>query len=427
MAHIRKHPVTGKPQVRWRDPSGRERSKTFLRSTDARAYAAEIEHEISRGTLFDRSRSKTPFSVAGAAWLEGRVALRRSSWVRDESYLRRHVISFFGGYPVGSITRDLIEEWVRGLSSSGLAPMTARQVVRILRCVLDDCVERGLIASSPFRSLRRIALPRVSSSSCLFLTPSEVSRLASAIEPRFRALVLVAAYLGLRWGELAGLLRSAVDFSTALQVSALDLLAGLGAEPPSPEGEAARPSGPPSPEGEAAGFSGSGSLRVVGTLEEVAGMVRYVEETKSRGGRRTLTVPPFLVSELSGHLSLFGSGGSLVPTSVSAPSLPGGFVSSSSFVFTDVDGGVLRGARFRRRYWRPAVEAAGLPSGLRFHDLRHTCASILIAQGAHPKEIQARLGHSSIRTTLDTYGHLLPNLGARFDEGLERVWREALV
>lgn len=407
MAHIRKHPVTGKPQVRWRDPSGRERSKTFIRSTDARAFAAEIEHEISRGTLFDRSLSKTPFSVAAAAWLEGRVALRRSSWVRDESYLRRHVISFFGQYPVGSITRDLIEEWVRGLSSSGLAPMTVRQVVRILRCVLDDCVERGLIASSPFRSLRRIALPRVSSSSCLFLTPSEVSRLASAIEPRFRALVLVAAYLGLRWGELAGLLVSSLSLSS---------------EPPSPGVVCAEP---PSPKGEAAGFSGSGSLRVVGTLEEVAGMVRYVEETKSPGGRRTLTVPPFLLSELSAHLSSFGSGGSLVPAPVSAPSLPGGFVSSSSFVFTDVDGGVLRGARFRRRYWKPAVEAAGLPSGLRFHDLRHTCASILIAQGAHPKEIQARLGHASIRTTLDTYGHLLPNLGARLDEGLERLYREA--
>lgn len=86
---------------------------------------------------------------------------------------------------------------------------------------------------------------------------------------------------------------------------------------------------------------------------------------------------------------------------------------------------MLRGARFRRRYWKPAAEAAGLPSSLRFHDLRHTCASILIAEGAHPKEIQARLGHSSIRTTLDTYGHLLPNLGARLDDGLERVWRQA--
>jgi integrase len=115
----------------------------------------------------------------------------------------------------------------------------------------------------------------------------------------------------------------------------------------------------------------------------------------------------------------------LVPFQVSAPSAEGGSLPSSSFVFTDVDGGVLRGARFRRRYWKPAVLRAGLPSGLRFHDLRHTCASLLIAEGAHPKEIQARLGHSSIRTTLDIYGHLLPNLGARLDEGLERMFREA--
>lgn len=111
--------------------------------------------------------------------------------------------------------------------------------------------------------------------------------------------------------------------------------------------------------------------------------------------------------------------------SVDAPSVPGGSLPSSSFVFTDVDGSVLRGSRFRRRYWKPAVLAAGLDPSLRFHDLRHTYASLLIAQGAHPKEIQARLGHASIKTTLDTYGHLLPNLGARLDEGLERIWREA--
>lgn len=61
MAHIRKHPVTGRPQVRWRDPSGRERSKTFARATDARAYKAMIEAEASRGELWDRSLGKTPF------------------------------------------------------------------------------------------------------------------------------------------------------------------------------------------------------------------------------------------------------------------------------------------------------------------------------------------------------------------------------
>ncbi|MGH2573133.1 MAG: tyrosine-type recombinase/integrase [Actinomycetota bacterium] len=69
---------------------------------------------------------------------------------------------------------------------------------------------------------------------------------------------------------------------------------------------------------------------------------------------------------------------------------------------------------FYRRHFRPAVGRAGL-APLRFHDLRHTCASLLIAQGAHAKEIAERLGHSTVRLT---YGHLLPSLDERLRDGL---------
>ncbi|MFN2488343.1 MAG: tyrosine-type recombinase/integrase [Actinomycetota bacterium] len=75
-------------------------------------------------------------------------------------------------------------------------------------------------------------------------------------------------------------------------------------------------------------------------------------------------------------------------------------------------------------HWLPAVKRAGLEP-LRFHDLRHTCASILIAQGAHPKEIQARLRHASITTTLDNYGHLMPSLDDNLTDSLEAVYRGA--
>jgi integrase len=64
-------------------------------------------------------------------------------------------------------------------------------------------------------------------------------------------------------------------------------------------------------------------------------------------------------------------------------------------------------------------------ASLRFHDLRHTCASILIAQGAHPAEIKARLGHASIKTTMDVYGHLLPGLGDKLDAALDTARAEA--
>lgn len=142
---------------------------------------------------------------------------------------------------------------------------------------------------------------------------------------------------------------------------------------------------------------------IVGSLEEVGGAApRYVEETKTKSSRRTLTIPPFLREILASHLA-------------QAP--------ESDFVFVGRDGGLLRRNNFRRRHWKPALLTARLPENLRFHDLRHTCASILIAQGAHPKEIQARLGHASIMTTMDRYGHLFPSLGAQLDDNLEKVFR----
>ena len=82
-------------------------------------------------------------------------------------------------------------------------------------------------------------------------------------------------------------------------------------------------------------------------------------------------------------------------------------------------------ARFGRTIGLPAVAQAGL-APLRFHDLRHTCAAVLVAEGAHPQELQAHLGHASITTTLNVYGHLFPNLGERLGERLDAVYRRTL-
>lgn len=89
-------------------------------------------------------------------------------------------------------------------------------------------------------------------------------------------------------------------------------------------------------------------------------------------------------------------------------------------VFAAPEGGFVRFASWRRRYWYPAVREAGLEP-LRFHDLRHTHAALLVAQGEHPKVIQSRLGHTSISTTLDTYGHLMEGLDAGVADRLDRT------
>jgi integrase len=93
-----------------------------------------------------------------------------------------------------------------------------------------------------------------------------------------------------------------------------------------------------------------------------------------------------------------------------------------SLVFKGPQGGPLRHSNFRGRVWLPAVEAASLPEDLRIHDLRHTCAALLVAQGAHPKAIQAHLGHSSIQVTLDLYGHIFPDEMDRLAERLDAAY-----
>jgi hypothetical protein len=93
------------------------------------------------------------------------------------------------------------------------------------------------------------------------------------------------------------------------------------------------------------------------------------------------------------------------------------FSSEDDLVFSTEKGTPLDGHNFVRRVFDPALRRAGLPR-IRFHDLRHSFASLLIAQGEHPKLISEQLGHASVQITLDRYGHLLP---ASYDSAGERL------
>jgi integrase len=94
-------------------------------------------------------------------------------------------------------------------------------------------------------------------------------------------------------------------------------------------------------------------------------------------------------------------------------------------VFSGPDGGPLRHSNWYPRFFKPAVKRAGLPESTRFHDLRHTYTAMFIEQGAHPRAIVERLGHSTIQHTLGTYGHLFPGLEESLDSALNTVFTSA--
>jgi integrase len=122
---------------------------------------------------------------------------------------------------------------------------------------------------------------------------------------------------------------------------------------------------------------------------------------KTEAGRRTVTLPAVAAAALAEHLATY-----------SQPAPDG-------LVFTSTEGGMLRRSNFNRRVWRPATRAAGL-EGLRFHDLRHTSATLSIAAGASTRELMARMGHSSSAAAL-RYQHVLAGRDAAIAAALDEL------
>ena len=139
------------------------------------------------------------------------------------------------------------------------------------------------------------------------------------------------------------------------------------------------------------------------SLSEVGGRLE-TGPTKT-GARRTVTLPRFLAEMLGEHLARYPS--------------------PDRYVFIAAEGGPVRHRNFYRQHFRPAVSRAGLPEGLRFHDLRHTAASLFIAQGVNPKQLQDRLGHSTVRLSLDRYGHLFEGHDPALLDGLDTAYAAA--
>jgi integrase len=185
-------------------------------------------------------------------------------------------------------------------------------------------------------------LPRATRREARFLTAGQVDELVGVVPGRHAALIYVLAYGGIRWAEAVGLQRHRVNLLRR-------------------------------------------RIEITETLSEVAGKFHRVPPKTWE--QRSIAIPPFIADLLAAHI------GSYVAT---AP---------ESFVFTTDAGTPLRSANFRRQVWLPSIAAIDQP-GLRVHDLRHTCASLLISADAHPRHIKEHLGHSSITVTMNTYGHL---------------------
>jgi integrase len=352
-------------EVRVRGTDGKERSRTFRTKKEAQRYQRAHHAAIDSGVWIDPRAGRVTLAAWATEWQRTVVHLRPKTRKAYDVNLRNHVLPALGDHELAKLTPSMLRAWLsdvtakEGRSGKPIAGGTVAQAYRTLNRVLAAAVDDELIGRNPLRGVKP---PRIEPEPMRFLTHDEVALLATAIDARYRALVYLAAYSGLRAGELVALRRPHVDLLR----------------------------------------------RSVTVVEQVQYIDRHyvVVPPKSTAGRRSLALPRLVADELEAHLR----------------GLPD--QSAEALVFPAPEGGYLHLDNFRKRVWLPAVEHAGV-APLRLHDLRHTCASLAIAAGADIKVLQRMLGHASAALTLDRYGHLMPGQAESVAERLDVLARAA--
>jgi integrase len=195
-------------KVRYRDATGKHHSETKTRLVDAERRKAEIEVALATATWRDPRRGELSLAEWARGWLPTRLDLRPTTWARFETTMQKQVLPHFGSVPLNRITNAMVREWVSTLLSSGLSAATTRRAVFALRQCLAAAIADERIK---INAASAVPLPTERQKPPRYLSQSEVERLVDQMPRQYRALVLVGAYAGLRWGEAAGLRRREID------------------------------------------------------------------------------------------------------------------------------------------------------------------------------------------------------------------------
>lgn len=375
MANIRRRQTAGgetRWDVRYRDPDRKDRTRSFQRKADAQKFANVVEADITRGDWLDPQLGRETFGECASRWVPTIAGLTPKTRESYESILRRHLLPRLEDIPINRIDHPTVVALIAELTSTGAGAGTVRNIRDVLRLVLELARRSGAIKVNPVEGVKA---PKKPLGQMVFLNADEIMTLADEVtrppikrgggENRRRTYPERGLYV--RFAGFSGLRSGEI---VALRTEAVDLLRGR--------------------------------VHVVESATEAYGKLHFGPPKSYR--RRTVPLPQSLVAELMEHVAN---------------------KASSDFIFTSSRGGPLRHSNFRARHYKPAVLRAGLPEATRFHDLRHSYAAMLIAQGAHPRAIMERLGHSTIQVTLGTYGHLFPTLEASLTEALDDVYRGA--
>jgi integrase len=301
-----------------------------------------------------------------AEWLASvKASLRPNTLSSYETSLRKHVIPRIGSVPLARLSPQHLQRVYAECLSGGLSPSTVHRVHAIMHKALEQASRWGLVARNV---AHLVESPRPNHHEMATLSATQVRTvLAAASGDRFEALYVLAITTGMRQGELLALRWLDVNLDT-------------------------------------------GAIQVRATMQRTRGGGMNFAEPKTNGSRRLVSITKAAIAALSRHRK----------AQADERLRMGGAWDSHDLVFPNECGRPVSASNMLRRSFFPLLKRAGVPR-IRFHDLRHTAATLMLGESIHPKVVAEMLGHSRISTTLDLYSHVTPTMQRQATEALDAV------
>ncbi|HEU5475817.1 MAG TPA: site-specific integrase [Actinophytocola sp.] len=361
-------------KVRYIDPDGREKSKTFpdRQKKQAEDFLISVENDKREGRYIDPRAARVKFRTQADNWIKGQSDDPASREVL-RSRLRSKILPHLGDLPIGKITPSTIRDWLGEIEDQ--ADNYKVVLFSVVTGVMDSAIDDKLIRDNPCKAktIRRPTSPAVEVKD--IWPEARVKAIRDGMAERWRIAIPIGAGLGLRQGEIFGLSPEDIDESALLL--------------------------------------------------HVRRQLRTVERTLVFAlpkGNKTRTVPlsPGVLAEIKDHLEAYP------PCSVTLPwRKPAGDPVTVRLVATGVDGRLYSGDLFTKTVWERAFRTAGIERTKQIdgmHALRHFYASTLLAQGVSIKELATYLGHSDPGFTLRVYTHLVPSSHQRARVAVDTVF-----
>ncbi|WP_420076978.1 tyrosine-type recombinase/integrase [Streptomyces sp. JL3001] len=361
-------------RARYVGPDGSEKSKSFPdgQKRVAEKWLSGIEADMTRGQYIDPRAGRLTVGQHADRWLKSLTG-DPGTFVGTERRIRLHVLPYLGSRPLGSLRPIHIREWLRALEDAGVAPAYQRVIFANLSTMLTAAVDDLVIPSNPCRS-NSVKVPKLDPRRVVPWERERVFAVRAALPEAYRAMVDLASGCGMRQGEVLGLAVEDIDFTANV-------------------------------------------VHIVRQVRLIRN--RPVFAVPKNGKSRVVPLPASVGRRLREHLTQHPPAGVTLPWR----GVDGNPV-TATLLFHRRKAEPVNRNDFNRWAWRPALAAAGVPSGRTngMHALRHFYASVLLDAGESIKALSEYLGHHDPGFTLRTYTHLMPSSEARTRSAVDRVF-----